>query len=97
MDFCYLVESGKYSEETLTEKQSEFLAGMRFAREEIRNAADNLFDPEDGGLMYKMQAEIEQGAAVAIDRWLYATECEYIVSCGDENGCEEEVSLTEQT
>jgi len=85
MDFCYLVESGKYNPEDIKDDYNKgILKGFEFALTEI----ENYFDCEYGWdvcrtIREKMQQEDAAAELASIKQWMHFGKCEMIVSMLD--------------
>ena len=87
MDFTYLVESGKYTKEMLTEQQLAFIKGMETAIEEIELLTANKFcdDTEEIQIYESVINSIKMEAAQEIIEWVESSKNTYIVTFADDN------------
>lgn len=90
MDFKYLVESGTYSKDMLTQHQQAYLEGIEYVKDGVIDEFfSNLdiftsmgeFPPTIG----KIFQEINEQTLENLKQYIYIKICEYIVACGDEN------------
>lgn len=89
MDFKYLVESGKYKKDDLTETQKEYIFGLEQAIEEVDCCVANVFDSDEDDPLYERALDsIRIEAAEEIKKWIQCRIYEEIVAFGDENACE---------
>ena len=91
MDYVRLVENGTYKKEELNEANKNFIDGMEFVLNELKEGFfnDSDFLDDFSPTIAKMKQEIAGKAVEEIKDWIYITICETIV-CAIDNQLEEE-------
>ena len=98
MDFKYLVHSGKYSREDLTDTQNAFIDGL----EESVNASKELLDlirddlDDNESILSKIKLEEISEYVKDFEEYMESVICENIVVFSDNNYAEQEEPVVEE-